>query len=66
MPQLRALCPAVWHLLQTRALFAGGWWLVGTERGAVLAVDVVADGKHTAGFGPEPPHGSTDTTAALD
>ena len=54
LPQVRVLCPAVLHLMQTCALFAGGWWLAGvlaTEGGAVVAVDVVADCKHTAGFG---------------
>ena len=47
LPQVRALCPAVLHLMQTRALSG----VLATEGGAVVAVDVVADCKHTAGFG---------------
>ena len=48
-PQVRALCPLLWHLLQTRARFAGGEWKpvvveeAAADEEAVAVEEAVAD-----------------------
>ena len=56
-PQVRALCPAVLHLLQTRARFAGGWCCAAAAScpiGVVVGhkgVEVAGKGVEVAGKG---------------